>query len=456
MKTRPSLKMLARILKLVTAVAVIGLGAVAYAGDVSDEILDPPVRLAHKTPIQDKIGCTECARGPYILDTDEQGSTPEDLTKLIVSANSLADEDIALVVTTSYAIEGGVIIAPRGSRVCASDRDIGGNLGREACEFTTEDQLKQIRGRPIYVFVVNFGPPNHEFTLTAEWEPARPALCRAETCLPLVSNVPVTKTIEANGFRFIHEEKQARLATFTVPAGAQVLAVRVRAANPQANVDAFIGRGRLDPQSDPVTNANFALVSSFGEEMLILPRPPSGTYWLAVRNNTNEPQEVELIATVLMDLQELKPGAPTTGPIDAQGGLLPFLAQYLRSAQGTLAPTQYRLTLKDTDLKGVTALRITLRGAGAPNLHLRFEKIVEIRDGLIIADLSAVGPMTEKTVSLSGALLKPGAIYLAIEGVGALPQAYELQAQLVKPGAAANQTVTVVLEPIWGRVDGGN
>jgi hypothetical protein len=190
--------------------------------------------------------------------------------------------------------------------------------------------------------------------------------------------------------------------------------------------------------------------------MLILPRPPSGTYWLAVRNNTNEPQAVELIATALMDLQELKPGAPTTGPIDAQGGLLPFLAQYLRSTQGMLAPTQYRLTLKDTDLKGVTALQITLRGAGAPNLHLRFEKIVEIRDGLIIADLSAVGPMTEKTLMLAGVLLKPGAIYLAIEGVGALPQTYELQAQLIKPGAAANQVIIVPLEIVPVRVDGGS
>jgi hypothetical protein len=445
----------ARILKLVIVVAVIGLGTVAYANHIGFEKLDPPVLLTSGEPIKDRIHCGAdriCVRGPYILDTGEEGRLPEDLSQLVVQLDS-GDVDLDLIIVFQYVEEGGSWGTREEWVVCISD-SYG---GQESCKFSSERALKALRGKKIFIFIGNPSESGgHEFTLKAEWEPARPALCRAETCLPLVSNVPVTKTIEANGFRFIHEEKQARLATFTVPAGAQVLAVRVRAANPQANVDAFIGRGRLDPQSDPVTNANFALVSSFGEEMLILPRPPSGTYWLAVRNNTNEPQAVELIATVLMDLQELKPGTPTTGPIDAQGGLLPFLAQYLRSTQGMLAPTQYRLTLKDTELKGVTALQITLRGAGAPNLHLRFEKIVEIRDGLIIADLSAVGPMTEKTVSLSGVLLKPGAIYLAIEGVGALPQTYELQAQLIKPGAAANQVIIVPLEIVPVRVDGGS
>ncbi len=72
----------------------------------------------------------------------------------------------------------------------------------------------------------------------------------------------------------------------------------------------------------------------------------------------------------------------TSGQIATGTGLLPLLAQYLRTAQGALAPTQYRLTLKEADLRGVTALQITLRGPGAPNLHLRFGKIVEIKDGV--------------------------------------------------------------------------
>lgn len=450
-----SLQTRKRVTKWLAVFVAAGLGTVAYANHVGFEKLDPPVLLASQETLKDRINCGAsrlCVRGPYILDTGEEGRLPEDLSRLVVQLDS-GNVDLDLVIVFQYVEEGGSWGARSEWFACISDSE----EGQESCEFSSERALKALRSKKIFIFVGNPSESGgHEFTLRAEWEPARPALCRAETCLPLVSNLPATKTIEANGFRFSHEEKQARLATFTVPAGAQVLALRVRAANPQANVDAFLGRGRLGPQDDPVTNASFALVSSFGEEMLILPRPTAGTYWLAVLNRTNEPQEVEVIATVLMDLQDLKPGTPTAGQISTQAGLLPFLAQYLRSAQGTLAPIQYRLTLKEADLKGVTALQITLRGAGAPNLHLRFDKIVEIRDGLIIADLSAVGPMTEKTFALAGTLLKPGAIYLAVEGLGALPQHYELQAQLIKPGAAANQTVTVVLEPIWVRVGDGN
>jgi hypothetical protein len=440
-----------RAVKWVAVFVALGLGVVTYADQHPDEILDPPSRLASAVPYKDQIGCTDCGRGPYILDTDQEGSTPEDLSKLVIKVESAIDEDLGLFVLTDFRVEDGSVRFSRSSVVCISDEA----LGSEICRITSESQLKQIRGRPIYIFVGNFGPENHRFTLTAEWEPARPPLCRAETCLPLVSNAPVTKTIEANGFRFTHEEKQARLATFTVPAGAQVLALRVRAANPQANVDAFIGRSGLGPQDNPADKASFALVSSFGEEMLILPRPPAGSYWLAVLNRANEPQEVEVIVTVLMDLQELPSGAPVSGQVNTEAGLLPFLVQYLRSSQGTLAPTQYRLSLKEADLQGVTALQITLRGPGAPNLHLRFDKIVEIKEGRIAADLSAVGPATEKILNLSGALLKPGAIYLAVEALGALPQGYELRAELMKAGSQANEKVLVPLEPVWVQVSDG-
>jgi hypothetical protein len=339
----------------------------------------------------------------------------------------------------------------RANVLCISDED----REEEICSFTEESQLQRVRGRPLFIFVVNLGPRNHRFTLTAEWEPARPALCRAELCLPLKNNEAVTKTIEANSFRFTHEGKPGRLMTFTVPAQALAVALRVRAANPQANVDAFVGRGGLGPEENPEAMAHFGLVSSLGEEMLILPRPTAGSYWLTVLNRTNEPQAVEVIVTVLMDLQDLNPGTPTGGQIGGGGGLLPFLALYLRTSQGVLAPTQYRLSLKAADLQGVVALQLSLQGAGAPNLHVRLDQVVEIRDGLIQADLQAVGPATVKTINLTGKLLKPGQIYLAVEGLGALPQNYELQAQLIKARTAVFQTVRVVLEPVWVRVGDG-
>lgn len=437
-------KLTSRVVVIVGLVcSLLSLGLVAYT-DETDEILKPPTRLASGVPLQDKIQCTECVRGPYIVDTDEEGALPEDLSKLVVSLESAIDEDLDLVITTAYGERNGRLTAPQSAYICVSDS----YSGSEKCEFTSEGDLKEIRGRPIYIFVINIGPEDHAFTLTAEWEPARAALCRNEPCLPLVSNQAVVKLIEANGFRFAHEEKQARLFTFSVPSGALTMALRVRASTLQANVDAFIGRGRISPEENPIEKASFALVSSLGEEMIILPKPAAGTYWLAVLNRTDQPQNVEVIATVLMDVQDLQSGSPVSGQIATSAGLLPFLAQYLQTAQGVLMPAQYRVILKEADLKGALALRITLRGAGAPNLHMRFDKVVEISNGRVIADLSAVGPATEKTISLSGTLLKPGTIYLAIEAVGALPQEYELQAHLLKPSAAGVQMIRVSLESV--------
>lgn len=446
---------LVRVAKVLVVMGIASFAVVAYADHIRFEKLDPPVLLVSQEALKDRINCGAdriCVRGPYILDTGEDGILPEDLSRLVVNLDA-GSIDLDLIIVFQYVEEGDRWGTQEEWVVCISDS----YEGQETCEFSSERELKRLRGKKIFIFVGNPSESGgHEFTLTAEWEPARAPLCRNETCLPLLNNQAVTKTIQPNSIHFQHEGKEARLFTFAVPPEAYVMALRVRANDPQANVDAYLGRGRITPEENPVEQASFALVSSLGEEMIILLRPTAGTYWLAVLNRSDQPQNVEVIATVLMDLQDLPFGASTSGQVATGTGLLPFLAQYLQTPQGALAPTQYRLTLKEADLKGAIALQISLRGAGGPNLHVRFDKVVEISNGRIVADLSAVGQGTEKSISLSGTLLKPGRIYLAIEGLGPLPQEYEIQARLIKLGASENQAISVPLEPFVVQVDGGS
>lgn len=404
------------------------------------ELLEPPKQLEPQTPLEDQIGCSDCWRGPYVLDGQE--TAPEDLSKFVVETRSATDDDLVLLLVKAFSASSGYIRFRDRDVVCYSDRDIGGNLGYERCELLTEGQLQRIRGEPIYIFVGNIGSRNHRFTLTADWEPVRPM----EPRLPLTNNEPVTKEIAADGFTFeLEPGKSARLFEFRVPTGAIAMAVRVRSSNPKdINVDAYIGKS-IKPEDKPEEKAIFALVSELGEEAFIQLRPVSGSYWLAVRNRTDKPQVVEVVVAILMDLRDLAPGQSATGQV-ALPGLLQLLAQYLGTGAGVLTPTQYKLTLKDEDLRGAVGLQITLSGSSSLSLHMRFGQIVEIRDGRVTADLSLIGPATEKTVVLSGALLKPGIIYLAIEA--ALGTNYTIRADLIKVGAFGNQTVPIPLEAV--------
>lgn len=421
-----------------------GLGLASQGDPV--ELLEPPKQLEPQTPLEDQIGCTDCWKGPYIL--DEWETVPQDLSRLVVETKSATDDDLVLLIVTAYSLSGRYIIFRDRDAVCYRDRDIDGNLGHERCEFLTERELQQIRGKPIYIFVGNIGPRNHRFTLTADWEP----WFGGEPRLPLTNNEPVTKEIAANGFTFeLKPGQSARLFEFRIPTGAIAMAVRVRSSNPkEINVDAYIGKS-IKPGDKPEEKAIFALVSELGEEAFIQLRPASGLYWLAVRNRTDKPQAVEVIVTALMDLRDLAFGQPATGQV-ALTGLLPLLASYLGSGSSVLAPTQYKLTLKDEDLKGALGLQITLSGSSSLSLHVRFGQIVEIRDGRVTADLSLIGPAPEKTVVLSGALLKPGIIYLAIEA--ALGTNYALRADLIKAGAVGSQTVPVPLEAVMIQASG--
>jgi hypothetical protein len=162
----------ARAVKWIVVLAVVGVGVIAYADHIELEELDPPVRLQSGVTIQDRVGCGDrelCVRGPYILDTDAEGSTPEDLSRLLVELDS--PEDLDLLIVTGFEVQGNSWIVQERDFVCISD----GPTGRDRCSITTEARLKQIRGRPIYIFIGNLTETGGiAFTLTATWEPAQP------------------------------------------------------------------------------------------------------------------------------------------------------------------------------------------------------------------------------------------------------------------------------------------
>lgn len=410
---------------LLTVLSAIAWGAVTYA----DEVLNPPARLEYQTPYTDQFGCTECVRGPYVLNTDAQGNTPADLSKLIVELESAIDEDVDLIITTEYGVsDDGNLTAPDSAYVCVSD-SFG---GRETCTFTSESKLQEIRGHPIYIFVINLGPEGHEFTLTADWEPSP----LPSDSYQLKSNEPQTTSIKASSFT---DTQGKRFFTFEVPDGTALWALRVRAANPQANVDAYVGRSLPRGGESPRDKALFALTSALGEEFLILFQPQAGRYWIAVENLTNEEQTVEVITLAVFDIQSLLSGQSAQGQVSATGGLLPYVQRYLQTQVGFLSFSQYRFALAAQQIRAAQGLRITLhnRSGSELRLHLRYDHPVEISGGWVISDLMIdIQGGSEIGLVLAGQLLRPGALFFAIEAIDSTqqPQQFELRVELLQAG----------------------
>jgi hypothetical protein len=413
---------------------LLGLGVTADAGD---DVLDPPHLLPYQTEVTEEFTCVECARGPYILQTDAEGRVPENLTFLRVTLDGPDDEDLDLVITTEYGVNAeGRLTAPRGSQVCSSTS----YSGDEVCEFDTERELSEIRGQTIYIFVINLtGPPGTTFTLMAEWEP----FGRCEDfpyCKPLdqpPNEAPPGVTLQAGSFR---TDEGVFLFGYQVPDQAVLWAVRVRAVEADANVDAYVGRGMLRETDNPRDQALYALTSAQGEEFLILFRPEPGFYWVAVENTTAESQPVEVIAMAVFDIQGLLSGQSVSGQVDTEQGLLPFLRRQLQTNAGFLSATQYHLALSAQDLQLMQRLEISFENQSSADLRLRmrFNRPVELENGLVVSDLS-ISASAGSTVSFSlspqllRALLENGDVYFAVEATQPTGQAFQLTVTTVQP-----------------------
>jgi len=419
---------------LCALIFVIGWGTVAYG---ADEVLDPPARLDDETPYQDRIGCTECVRGPYILNTDSEGTVPSDLSYLSVTLESAIDMDVDLVITTEYGVEDGFLTAPPDSYVCT--RASFGGL--ETCEFTSESELAAIRGIPIYIFVINWGPEDHDYTLTADWEPP-PFECELPGCRWLEPNEATTETIRA---RSVESTRGVRLFAYQVPRQTALWAMRVKASDSGVNVDAYVGLGGKDAQESPRTQSLYKLTGPLGEEFLIIFNPLPGAYWIAVENLSGSAQEVEVIALAIPSVEELRSGQPVEGQVGDEGGLLPLVERYLRGEAGPFSMTQYRLALTREQVSAAEGLRINLdnRSGGELRLHVRFGAPVEISGGRLVSDFSfSAHGNSEAVLTLATRLMQAGDLYFAVEALdGERPRQFELRVELLQPEGAVELTL---------------
>jgi len=205
---------------------------------------------------------------------------------------------------------------------------------------------------------------------------------------------------------------------------AKMLAIKL---DSKGNLDMHIRHGKPVERSGKIIVADFSLPSPDGSEFIIIfsPQLKAGPYFIAVENKEDIPQEFTIIATPIADIQALKSGEPKDGSVDPNAGLLPFLRQYLETRKGLLSLTQYKFDVP----KGAKSVTIQLLGPRDKNLdlHLRYGKPVEIRpDGGLEADLSLPGPIGEEAVVISGALLKPESLYIAVENLEKEKQSFKI------------------------------
>lgn len=209
-----------------------------------------------------------------------------------------------------------------------------------------------------------------------------------------------------------------------VPAEAKLLAVKLDSQAEKGNVDMYIRHKRPVERSGKIIIADYHLISD-GNEFIIINNPKPGTYYIAIGNPTPTAQKFTIIATPVADIVALKAGKPADGQVDPNAGLLPFLRQYLETRAGLLGLTQYKFVVP----KEAKSIKIQLFGPRDKNLdlHLRYGKPVEIRpDGGLDTDLSLPGPTGEEAVIISGTLLRPEALYIAVESLEKDKQSFKI------------------------------
>jgi len=194
-----------RLLALLAVILAALSPSALLADHVKDQILDPPGRVDYKGTFEATFQCSECLLGPIVLNTDAQGNTLLDLTKLDIKLSSKIRRDVDLLLLTDFRVVDGNVSASRADILCVSESEDGD----ERCNLN-DAQIARVRGKPIYIFVYNDASrADHAFSLTADWAPA--PICRAETCLGLDSNKAITKPIDVKSYQFAHDGKKARL-----------------------------------------------------------------------------------------------------------------------------------------------------------------------------------------------------------------------------------------------------
>ncbi|MBU0595085.1 hypothetical protein KJ567_00160 [Candidatus Bipolaricaulota bacterium] len=289
-----------------------------------------------------------------------------------------------------------------------------GETGEESLELP-EEGLDVVLAGDYYIGIVSFVEPGTAFEIRAAAYIEQPL----PDAIDLESNVPVIGQLQPGGLSGGLDPQYL----YRVPEGA-ALAV-VHASSRQDDIDLLVGRNPIERDEYGHLLADTQLRSSGLDELLVIGEPESGDLWIVVENDTPDRASYTLEVTSLPAVEELSPDTQLVGAVGGETGLIPLLSDYLRTDDGMLGLTQYRLQLP----AGLTALRVRLRGGEVCDirLHLRYQQAVSVSHGSVVADLSVTDGVSKEFVLQQAFIHGVSALYIALERLGEGEKAFSLE-----------------------------
>ncbi len=406
-------------------------------------ISQPAVGQAELVPIQCNETLTESAScpGPFVIcDRQYVMEVPEGATKLVIDLRPPSgvngDWDLDLFVNRGEPVDQNRL----DETVIAFADEIGPD--------TITVSGGNLAAGTYYIAIGNPNESPQPYELTVTLDPCRKCSQEqehlAQNAIQLEPGRVQTGSVEAvtAGTSSLAERQYA----IEITKDTKALAIALRSES-GGNIDLHLQRDCALAASSREVVADFSLVSPTGFEFMLIKgaQLKIGTYYLAVENRENIDQQFSIAAAAIPLLSgPFRANSSADGRVEFQGqGLLDFLERLLQTEGGTLALTQYVLEVES----GVKAINIDIEGSGSLNVHIRFEKPVEIEDGRVIADVSSLGLSGVKSVRLGGALLRPGKYFVAIEGLAAEAQDFIISFTFERDGTTATVTKRYVNPP---------
>ena len=269
-----------------------------------------------------------------------------------------------------------------------------------------EDGVDVVPAGDYYIGIVSFVEPGatYEVRAIAFVEKVRP-----ET-IALESNMAVSEQLQPGQISGDLDWQYV----YSVPPGVSLVVVHAESVH--ADVDLLVGADPIERDEDGRLTADLQLRSTGLDELLVIGSPASGELWIVVGNDSPDPVSYTLAATSLPAIEGIDIGSQIDAAVGSDGGLVPLLLDHLKTSDGMLGLTQYRLDLS----AGVETLHVDLEGSDVSDirLHLRYGEPVEVSGGDVVADLSATEGAS-KGFTLQDAFVREGtSLYFALERVG--------------------------------------
>ena len=397
-----------RICFVMIVIGVLSLGVEALGQEVGPErVIDADLRVveigSEESPAVLATGtvappedCEYC----LVHSVQHRIIVPEGVVRLVIELVNTSDPmgDIDLIVRENEPVTEDE------SSYFYSYRTYGG-AGDERLELP-EEGLEVVAAGDYYIGIVSFVEPGatYEIRAIAYIENLRP-----ET-IPLESNTAVSEQLQPGRVSGDLDPQYV----YSVPSAASLVVVRAESVH--NDIDLLVGVDPIERDKDGRLMADAQLRSTGHDELLFIGAPDSGELWIVVENDSPYRVSYTLAVTSLPAIEVIDIGLQINAAVGWNGGLIPLLVDHLKTTDGMLGLTQYRLDLP----AGVEALHVDLEGSDVNDirLHLRYDEPVEVSGGDVVADLSATEG-SSKGFTLQEAFVREGAtLYMALERLG--------------------------------------